>query len=130
MLLGSIVRLIGGPVEHMGRVEVFDRASNQWGTICFNDIRYQYYLVQIICRSLGYFNSYANGYASGFPNVASSSNSPIVTGYIYCHSTDMSSYVYQNLYHCSNFESHLGIANSSRCTSDQEWVLVCNRKFL
>ena len=118
-------------MEHMGRVEVFDKTSNQWGTICFDDMQYQYYLVQIICWSLGYYSYYTNGRASRFPNVASSSNSPIVTGNVYCDSTDMLSYIYQNLYQCSNFESHLGIAsNSSRCTSDQEWVLICNRKFL
>ena len=125
--LGSnTVRLIGSPVEHMGRIEVFDKSSNQWGTICTNDISDQYGVASIICRSLGYFSYQAFGRASNYSNIALSSNSPIITGRFQCAYT--SSNVYQNLYQCSNFESNLGIA-PSRCASDQEWVVVCSRKF-
>ena len=123
----NAVRLIGSLVEHMGRVEVFDKASNQWGTVCTNDITsYRYHLARIICRSLGYNSHETYGRASNYSNIALSSNSPIITGRVRC--VYASSYKYQNLYQCSNFESNLGIA-PSRCTSDQEWVVVCSRKF-
>lgn len=121
------MRLIGGRVEYMGRVEVFDRTSNQWGTVCYNDVsRYQYELARIICKSLGYYSYYRYGTANNFPNTASSSNHPIVTGYIRC---TYAAYVYQNVYQCSDFESHLGMS-ISRCTSDQEWMVMCTCKFL
>ena len=125
MILGSnTVRLIGGPVEHTGRVEVFDRTLNQWGTICYGDI-VQYRLSRIICQSLGYYSHHAYGAASNFPSIASSSNSPIVTGRILC--TD-AQYWYQNVYQCSDFESHLG-TSTSRCSSDGEFIVMCARKF-
>ena len=113
-------------MEYLGRVEVFDRTSNQWGTLCYNDVSsYQYHLARIICKSLGYYSYFTYGSASNFPNIASSSNSPIITGPIQC--TYPSSNVYQNLYQCSDFESQLGIS-ISRCTSDQEWIVWCTRK--
>ena len=124
----SAARLVGGPVEYMGRVEVFDRTSNQWGTLCYNDTAtYQYYFSNIVCKSLGYFSAHTYGIASNFPNIASSPNSPIVTGPIQCPYP--SSHVYQNVYQCPDFESELGI-NVSRCTSDEEWIVRCTRKFL
>ena len=128
IILGSnTVRLIGSPVEHMGRVEVYDRRSNQWGTICTNDVlQYEYSLGQIICKSLGYSSYIAAGRANTSSNIRLSSNNPIVTRPIRC--TYTSSYLYQNLYQCSEFESHLGIS-PSRCTSDEEWVVVCDCKF-
>ena len=131
IILGSnTVHLIGSPVEYMGRVEVFDRTSNQWGTICYNDVSsYQYYLANIICKSLGYYSYYNYGQAINFPNIELSSHSPIVNGSIRCTypSSSSLSYVYQNVYQCSDFESKLGI-NISRCTSDQEWIVMCSRK--
>lgn len=127
MILGSnTVRLIGSPVEHMGRVEVYDKESDQWGTICVNDVSdYQYSFGEIICKSLG-FSSYSTiGRASNYSNIGLSSNNPIITGPMWCTS---SSYVYQNLYQCSAFQSHLGIS-PLRCTSEQELVVACNCKF-
>ena len=112
----------------MGRVEVFDRRSNQWGTICTNDvISYQYHLARIICKSLGYHDYRNNRLTiSNSSNIELSPNSQIVNGPIQCLYT--SSFVYQDLYQCLDFESHLG--TSSRCTSDEEWVLYCRRKLL
>ena len=129
IFIGSnTVRLIGGPVEYLGRVEVFDRTSNKWGTLCYNDtVLYQYHLSNIVCKSLGFFSAYIYGSASSFPNIALSPNNPIATGPIHC--IYPSSNVYQNLYQCSDFESQLGIS-ISRCTSDQEWIVMCTRKFL
>ena len=131
MILGSnTARLFGSRVEYMGRVEVFDRISNQWGTICYNDVlsyRYWYHILHTICKSLGYYSYRSYGRASDYSNIAVSSNSPIVTGSIRC--TYPPYYVYQNVYHCSNFESQLGIS-ASRCTSNQELIVVCARKFL
>ena len=131
IILGSnIVRLIGNSVEHMGRVEVYDKESDQWGTICVSDVsdyrnRYQYSFGEIICKSLG-FPSYSTiGRASNYSNIGLSSNNPIITGPVSCTS---SSYVYQSLYQCSDFQSHLGIS-PLRCTSDQELVVACNCKF-
>ena len=114
----------------MGRVEVFDRTSNQWGTICYNDVSSnQYYVASIICKSLGYYSYYNYGQASNFPNIELSSNNPIVNGSIRCtYLSYPSSYMYQNVYQCSDFESQLGVS-ISRCTSDQEWIVMCSRKF-
>ena len=110
----------------MGRVEVFDRRSNQWGTICTNDVSYQYSLATMICKSMGYFNYHYYRISSNSSNIGLSSNNPIINGPIQCVYT--SSFVYQDLYQCLDFESHLG--TSSRCTSDEEWVLYCRRKLL
>ena len=129
-IVGSTVRLVGGPVEHMGRVEVYDRTSNRWGTICIDDVYYQNYLAYAICRSLGYYSHYTYSRASYFSNIASSSNSPIINGRFQCiYATSSYTYIYQNLYQCSDFESHLGIS-PSRCTSGQEFMVFCTRKFL
>ena len=122
----NTVRLTGSPVQHMGRVEVFDRRSNQWGTICIDDVySYQYNLASIICKSLGYYDYRTYGRASDPSNITLSSNSPIVNGRFRC--TYTSSHVYQNMYQCSDFESHLGLS-PSRCTSNQEWIVFCARK--
>ena len=127
LLDDNAVRLIGSPVQHMGRVEIFDRRSNQWGTICADDVYSRPYdVARIICKSLGY-SSYRNyGRASDSSNITLSSNSPIVNGRFRCTYTYTD--VYQNLYQCSDFESHLGVS-PSRCTSDQEWIVFCTRKF-
>ena len=110
----------------MGRVEVFDRRSYQWGTICADDVYNQYDVARTICKSLGYSSYYTCGRASDSSNITLS-NSPIVNGRFQC--THTSSYTYQNLYQCSDFESHLLGMSPSRCTSDQEWIVVCTRKF-
>ena len=127
LLDDNAVRLIGSPVQHMGRVEVFDKRSNQWGTICADDVySHPYDVARIICRSLGYSAYRTHGRASNSSNITLSSNSPIVNGRFQCIYT--STYLYQNLYQCSDFESHLGVS-PSRCTSDQEWIVFCTRKF-
>ena len=115
-------------MKHMGRVEVFDRALDQWGTICINDRSYQRTLAHIICKSLGYSNYNTYGRASNSSNIALSSNGPILNGTFRCTHTYRASYAYHNLYQCSNFESHLGVA-PSHCPSDQELMVVCVRKF-
>ena len=127
MIIGSnAVRLIGSSVKHMGRVEVFDRTLNQWGTICTNDIIDPLSLGQIICKSLGYYDYDAVGNATSSSNIAPSSNSPILAGPISCTYTP--SYAYQNLYLCPDFGSHLGMP-SSQCIPDEEFVVACMRKF-
>lgn len=113
----------------MGRVEVLDRTLDQWGTICIDDIIYQSSLAHTICKSLGYSNYHTYGRAGNSSNIALSSNGPILNGTFRCTHTYQVSYAYRNLYQCSNFVSRLGMA-PSRCTSDQEWMVVCVRKFL
>ena len=113
----------------MGRVEVFDRRSNQWGTICTNDIiSYQYNLATIICKSMGYSNYHNHRLPSNSSNIyiGLSFNSQILNGPIRCNYT--SSFFYQDLYQCLDFELHLG--TSSRCNPDEEWILYCSRKLL
>ena len=112
----------------MGRIEVFDRRSNQWGTICNNDVSSGYELAHMICKSLGYYD-YRNYRLTTADNssIGLSSNNPNINGSFYC--TYASSFAYQNLYQCLDFESHLG-ASPSRCTSDEEWILFCTRKLL
>ena len=112
----------------MGRVEVFDRALGQWGTICNDDVIYQSALAHITCRSLGYSNHRTYGRAGNSSNIALSSNGPILNGTFRCTHTYRASYAYHNLYQCSNFESRLGVA-PSRCTFDQELIIACVRKF-
>ena len=132
---GNVVRLTGTNVNHLGRVEVFDKTSNQWGTICYNDIRNLSYFARFICRSLGYRSHRINGRGRDYPNITLSSHSPIITGPFQCSYNSYyyyrSRYVYKyyNLYHCSNFESNLGIT-PSRCTPDEEWIVGCNCKYI
>ena len=128
ILDGNTVRLIGSPVKHMGRVEVFDRVSNQWGTICIDDELYQSPLAHIICKSLGYSDYHTYGRATNSSNIGLSSNGPVLNGTLWCAHTYRASYAYHNLYQCSNFESRLAVTPSC-CNSDQEWMVACIRKF-
>ena len=127
---GNVVRLTGTNAQNLGRVEVLDKASNQWGTICYNDISSNsYYLATSICKSLGNPGYRTSRRGRDFPNITLSANSPIVTGAIRCsYDYYYSKYAYINLYHCSNFELLLGMT-PSRCTSDEEWILSCTCKF-
>ena len=107
----------------MGRVEVYDRASDQWGTICNDDVEFstsQYVIANIVCNSFGIFSS-AYGPASLSSNIQPSTNSPIVIdcGYNY--------YDYDYFFQCPSFPLN-STAAMLRCTPDQEWVVVCNRK--
>lgn len=130
---GNVVRLTGSHVKYIGRVEVLDKTSYQWGTICQNDVYISFYLARFICKSLGYANYRITRSGRDYPNIASSSNSPIITGRIrftssnYYHYYYRSQYTYFSLYHYSDFESNLGNA-SSRCTPDEEWIVGCTRK--
>ena len=130
---GNAVRLTGSHVKYIGRVEVLDKTSNQWGTICYNDVYNSHYLARFICRSLGYSNYRITRRGRDYPNITLSSNSPIITGRVQCaynnyYYYDRSQYTYYNLYHCSDFESNLGNA-PSRCTPDEEWIVGCTRKY-
>ena len=123
--LGSpIIRLVGGPVGYIGRVEVYDRDSEQWGTICFSDVGEAYYTVaSLVCNTFGTKN-HLYGPASLSSNIKPSINSPIVNGPIDC------GYMF-NIYHyffqCQSFPLNSTEA-VSRCTPDQEWVVVCGSK--
>jgi len=106
----------------MGRVEVYDRVSDQWGTICYNDVtNYSYIVESVVCNSLGKYYYYASGPANLSYNIQLSTNHPIVNGPIDCgtHSN-----VYGYLYQCPSFQLDSADA-MSRCTPDQEWVVVC-----
>jgi len=123
-LANPTIRLVGGPVEHMGRVEVYDRESNQWGTICYNDVTNSKYIVDdIVCNYLGRDDD-VSGPANLSYNIQLSTNHPIVNGPINC-GTHSSFYDY--LYQCPSFQLNPTDA-MSRCTPDQEWVVVCSCK--
>ena len=120
-------------MKHIGRVEVLDKTSNQWGTICYNDISYSYILARYICRSLGYPGYRISRRGRDYPNITLSSNSPIITGPVQCFYYNYyyyyyySQYSYYSLYHCTSFESNLGMA-PSRCTPEEEWIVGCTCK--
>ena len=120
-----MVRLVGGPVEYMGRVEVYDRESDQWGTVCYDDVIDQYVSAQLVCNSIfGTYSYHAHGPASLSSNIQPSTNNPIVNGLINC------SYylrVYDHIYQCPNFPLN-PVEAMSRCTPEQEWVVVCRGK--
>ena len=113
----------------MGRVEVFDRRSNQWGTICALDIFHRRSFAHIICKSLGYSSHRNYGSTSSSSNISLSSNDPIVNGTIFCTHISRAIFAQHNLYQCSQFELQL-IKAPSRCASDQELMVDCVRKFL
>ena len=122
-----IVRLVGGSIENMGRVEVYDRVSDQWGTICYNDLEYynsQHAIARIICTSLKYQGYTAFGPAILSSNIQPSANSPIVNGTIDCGT---SAFDYDYIYHCPSFPLNPAAA-MSRCTPDQEFVIACRCK--
>jgi len=124
-LANPTVRLVGGPVEHMGRVEVYDRVSGQWGTICYNDVTDNSHIIgSVVCNSLGRYYTYDSGPANLSYNIQLSTNHPIVNGPIDCgtHSN-----VHDHFYQCPSFQLNSTDA-MSRCTPDQEWVMVCSCK--
>ena len=125
MLGDPVIRLVGGPAEHIGRVEVYDRESDQWGTVCYNDILYgQNAIANLVCKNLFGTYSIARGTASLSNNIQPSTNNPIVNGYIYC---GYRSGVYDYFNQCPNFPLN-PVKAMSRCTPEQELVLVCHCK--
>ena len=108
----------------MGHVEVYDRESDQWGTIYSSDVSKSYYYVaNLVCNTFG-ARYRAFGTANLSPNIQPSINSPIVNGPIDC---SYSSRVYDYFYQCPSFPLNSTEA-VSRCTPDQEWVVACNSK--
>ena len=112
----------------MGRVEVYDRESDQWGTICYDDVtnNNRYITSYTVCHSFGtYIYSSASGPANLSSNIQPSTNHPIVNGPIDCGYSYSNDYEY--LHQCPSFP--LDPTNAMfRCTPDQEWVVVCDRK--
>ena len=111
----------------MGRVEVYDRESGQWGTICYDDVTNsdQYIISNVVCHTFSTnMYSHANGPANLSSNIQPSTNNPIVNGPIHC---GYYSNIYDYLYQCPSFPLNATGA-MSRCTPDQEWVVVCDRK--
>ena len=124
--------MVGGPVEHIGRVEVYDRVSDQWGTICYDDIisgSSIRVIANLICYPLFGRPYHTYGPASLFSNIQISTNNPIVSGSIDCSTVHSYSGFYDYFYQCSNFPLNSTEA-MNRCTPDQEWVVLCNRKLL
>ena len=108
----------------MGRVEVYDRSSDRWGTICNSDVsNYTYVIANLVCNTFGTYQS-AYGPANLSSNIQPSANSPIVNGPIDC-GYNLDDYEY--LFQCPSFPLN-STAAMLRCTPDQEWVVVCDRK--
>jgi len=141
MLYNSIageptVRLVG-PVDYMGRVEILDIYSNQWGTVCADDVQFKYGFGRTVCESLGYggdspYSFYQTaGSAGNYSNISLSLYDPIVNRSFYCSSSDYQhnrnlGYKHQ-VYWCQEFMMSLGSA-PLRCNPNEELVVVCRRK--
>ena len=106
----------------MGRVEVYDRETDQWGTICIGDISSgEYVIANLVCHSVGGTYRSASGPANLSSDIQPSANTPIVNGPIGCgYNTNE----YDFLFQCPSFPLN-STAAVSRCTPDQEWVVVC-----
>ena len=112
----------------MGRVEVYDRESDQWGTICYDDVtnNNQRVISNTVCHSFGTnMYSHASGPANLSSNIQPSTNHPIVNGPIDCGYSYSNNYDY--LHQCPSFPLNAMDA-MSRCTPEREWVVVCNCK--
>ena len=114
----------------MGRVEVYDRNSDQWGTVCYDDvINNNYYVItSLVCNSryFGGYYAFAFGPANLSYNIQPSTNNPVVSEPIDC---GIYSDVYDYFYQCPSFQLN-ATAAMSRCTPDQEWVIVCHCKLM
>ena len=110
----------------MGRVEVYDRESDRWGTICSSDVNSNENIVaNLVCNTFGTYHR-VHGPANLSSNIQPSINSPIVNGPIDCGSDSRG---YDYFYQCPSFPLN-STAAMSRCTPDQEWVVVCNSKLM
>ena len=60
------ITLVGGPDKYSGRVEIFMKGANSWGTIC--DDYWDDEDATVVCRHLGYYGGKAvrkAGYGQG-----------------------------------------------------------------
>ena len=106
---------------------MYDRETDQWGTICSGDTSSgEYAIADLVCHSFGGIYYSAFGPASLSLNIQPSANTPIVNGPIDCGYTTNE---YDFFFQCPSFPLN-STAAVSRCTPDQEWVVVCNRKLI
>ena len=62
------LRLAGGTDKYSGRVEVFVKGANQWGTIC--DDYWDEDDAKVVCRQLGFYGGTALRKAPFGPGIA------------------------------------------------------------
>ena len=111
---------------------MYNRFENRWGTVCTSSVGHWENTSNLVCNILGYPGAYSYNYAChpdrfndpnyncGIPDVAISSNSPIVLQTFQCGRTD-----YASITFCDSFTFD---QTGSTCLPAREFVIGCNGK--
>ena len=103
------VRLVGGPTERSGRVEI--GFNNTWGTVC--DQNWDINDALVVCRMLGYSTAVAATMRSSFPR----SEGRIWLTNVACTGIE------KGIHEC--IHSGWGVISSYSCSHDREAGVVC-----
>lgn len=104
------VRLVNGPNNHSGRVEIFVKGFNDWGTIC--DDYWDADDAVVVCRQLGLFGGIAQKRAPYGPGTG-----PIWFDNMKCHGNETS------LFNCT----HRGVGTHN-CNHTEDVGVICDVK--
>ena len=126
------VRLVGSDLPHVGRLEVYNRLENQWGTVCATSVGEWANTANLVCNILGYPGAYSYNdachpnffpdanYNCGIPDVAVSNNSQIIFQTFFCRRAD-----YASITFCDSFTFN---PSGHTCLPAREFVIGCNGK--
>ena len=102
------IRLVDGPNNYTGRVEVFVTGANEWGTIC--DDHWDNVDAGVVCRQLGYYGGIARRKAE-----FGSGTGPIWFDNTKCNGTEKA------LFECE----HRGIGTHN-CNHKEDVGVICS----
>ena len=108
LLIGYLVRLVGGSSYHEGRVEV--NYNGEWGTVCDNG--WDNTDARVVCRQLGFVSSRS---AVGSADFGQGSGS-IWLDSVACDGSELT------LASCS----HLGVGDTRNCSHSKDAGVICN----